>query len=66
MLSETSKTITVENKLMNPTVSELSIHLKNTYNTYLSLSFKWFIKGITCFTSKQHKYRSVKGKISLT
>lgn len=26
MLSETSKTITVENKLMNPTVSELSIH----------------------------------------
>lgn len=28
MLSETSKTITVENKLMNPTVSELSIHLK--------------------------------------
>lgn len=40
MLSETSKTITVENKLMNPTVSELSIHFKNTYNTYLLLPFK--------------------------
>lgn len=40
MLPETSITISLEKKQISLMVSEIRIHIKNTHNSYLSLSFK--------------------------